>query len=75
MGGFFPVKCIDLLIATLTLVRRGTQLNGTADAHDSLEAMRINYEFTTTDHVSFSLSINLDNLPTLLSLCRENRLV
>lgn len=30
--------------------------------------MRINYEFATTDHVPFSMSINLGNLPTLLSM-------
>lgn len=45
----------------------------TADAHDSLEAMRINYEFATTDHVPFSLSINVGNLPTLLSVNKDTR--
>lgn len=34
-----------------------------ADAHDSLEAMRINYEFATTDHVPFSF---VGNIPALL---------
>ncbi len=38
----------------------------TADAHDSLEAMRIHYEFATTDHVPFSLCVNMGNLPILL---------
>lgn len=30
--------------------------------------MIINYEFATTDHVPFSMSINLGILPTLLSV-------
>lgn len=38
----------------------------TADAHDSIEAIRVNYKFATTDHVPFSLSVNMDSIPALL---------
>ena len=45
----------------------------TADAHESLEAMSINYEFATSDHVPFSLCVNLENIPTLLSVNNNMR--
>ena len=30
--------------------------------------MRVQYEFATTDHVPFSILVNVDNLPTLSSV-------
>ena len=38
----------------------------TADAHDSIQSMNINYEFATTDHVPFSFFVNMGQVPTLL---------
>lgn len=38
----------------------------TADAHDSLDEMKIIYDLATTDHISFSVLLNLLNVPMLL---------
>ena len=34
-----------------------------ADAHDSIEAVIVNYEFATINHVPFSLSVDMDCVP------------
>ena len=35
----------------------------TANAHDSIEAVRVDYEFATTDHVPSSLAVDMDCVP------------
>ena len=38
----------------------------TADAHDSLDEMKIIYNLATTDHIPFFILLNLCNVPLLL---------
>ena len=40
----------------------------TADAHDTLDAMEINYDLATTDHIPFSMLLNFGNIPILSSI-------
>lgn len=49
-------------------MKLGAQHQGliTAYAHDSLDAMKINYDVATTDQIPFSILLNLGNLPKLL---------
>lgn len=39
-----------------------------ADAHNAIESMRINYEFATTDHVPLSFTVNLGDVPAVMSV-------
>lgn len=66
------VKNVYLLKVTRVSVMHGIQPHGliiaSAQLMHMILSMRINYEFATTDHVPFSMSINLGNLQTLLSM-------
>lgn len=39
----------------------------TAHAHDSLNAMEINYNLATTYHIPFSILLNVGKLPMLMA--------
>lgn len=38
----------------------------TADAHNTIESKKINYEFVTTDHVPLTFTVNWGNVPAVL---------
>ncbi|XP_027883670.1 uncharacterized protein LOC114150994 [Xiphophorus couchianus] len=38
----------------------------TADAHDSILGIRVNYDLATTDHIPFSLCVNMNCIPSVL---------
>lgn len=43
----------------------------TTDAHASLDAMTIHYDFAIADHIPFSLSLNVKNLPMLTTVANS----